>query len=78
LGYTTKIEVAKNIGFYLMDYYNWRRPHQSNKGVPRAKAEIQPKILAGIICPLQCNGAPRQSNIRKIIRTKIARATKPD
>lgn len=48
LGYTTKNEAARDIGFYLMDYYNWRRPHQYNKGVPPAKAETQPKILSGI------------------------------
>jgi hypothetical protein len=28
LGYTIKNEAAKDIGFYLMDDYNWRRPHQ--------------------------------------------------
>jgi len=48
LGYTTKNEAARDIGFYLMDYYNWRRPHKYNKGVPPAKAEIQPKTSSGI------------------------------
>lgn len=24
---------------YLMDYYNWQRPHQHNDGVPPAIAE---------------------------------------
>jgi putative transposase len=48
LGYTTKNEAAKDIGFYLMDYYNWRRPHHYNNGVPPAKAEIQPKTSSGI------------------------------
>jgi putative transposase len=37
LGYTTKNQAAKDIGFYLMDYYNWRRPHQYHKGVPPTK-----------------------------------------
>jgi len=48
LGYTTGNEAAKDIGLYLMDYYNWRRPHQYNKGVPPAKAENLSKILSGI------------------------------
>ena len=48
LGYMTKNEAAKDIGLYLMDHYNWRRPHQYNKGVPPAKAENLPKILSGI------------------------------
>lgn len=34
-----KNEAAENIGFYLMDYYNWRVPHQYNKGVPPAITE---------------------------------------
>jgi len=48
LGYATKNEAAKDIGFYLMDYYNWRKLHQHNMGVPPAIAETQPKILSGI------------------------------
>jgi putative transposase len=48
LGYMTKNEAAKDIGIYLMDYYNWRSPHQYNNGVPPGKAENLPKILSGI------------------------------
>jgi putative transposase len=48
LGYLTKTEAAKDLGYYLMDYYNWRRPHQFNAGVPPAKAELQPNFLSGI------------------------------
>lgn len=48
LGYMTKNEAAKDIGIYLMDHYNWRRPHQYNNGVPPGKAENLPKILSGI------------------------------
>lgn len=48
LGYLTKNEAAKDLGYYLMDYYNWRRPHQFNDGVPPAKAELQPNFLSGI------------------------------
>jgi putative transposase len=47
LGYVSKNEAAKDIGYYLMDYYNWRRPHQFNDGVPPAKAELQPNFLSG-------------------------------
>ena len=48
LGYMTKNEAAKDIGYYLMDHYNWRRPHQYNNGVPPAKAENPPNFLSGI------------------------------
>jgi hypothetical protein len=34
-----KGEAQRDISFYLMDYYNLRRPHQFNNGVPPAKAE---------------------------------------
>lgn len=48
LGYMTKNEAAKDLGYYLMDHYNWRRPHQYNNGVPPAKAENPPNFLSGI------------------------------
>jgi len=47
-GYMTQNEAKRDISFYLMDYYNWRRPHQYNKGMPPAKAEEQPNLLSGI------------------------------
>lgn len=48
LGYTSKIEAAKDIGFYLMHYYNYNRPHQYNNGIPPAKAENLAYLLSGI------------------------------
>ncbi len=48
LGYMSKHEATKDIGFYLMDYYNWHRPHQFNDGVPPAKAENLSNLLSGI------------------------------
>ena len=47
-GYMTQSEAKRDISFYLMDYYNWRRPHQYNNGMPPAKAEDQPNLLSGI------------------------------
>lgn len=47
-GYMTQNETKRDISFYLMDYYNWRRPHQYNNGMPPAKAEEQPNLLSGI------------------------------
>ena len=39
-------EAAKDESQYLMGYYNWRRPHKYNEGIPPAIAE---KKL--ILCP---------------------------
>ncbi len=30
----------RDITYYLMDYYNWWRPHQRNDGIPPAKPRI--------------------------------------
>ena len=48
LGYLSKTEAVKDISDYLMDYYNWRRPHQFNEGVPPAKAENPSNLTSGI------------------------------
>ncbi|WP_370279117.1 IS3 family transposase [Pontibacterium sp.] len=47
-GYVSKAEAQKDIGDYLMRYYNWERPHQYNNGLPPAKAEESPNLLSGI------------------------------
>ncbi len=47
-GYRSKAEAAKDISYYLMDYYNWRRPHQFNEGIPPAKAENPSNSMSGI------------------------------
>lgn len=47
LGYSTLPEATKDLSYYLMDYYNWTRPHTFNDGVPPAKAENLSKPLSG-------------------------------
>ena len=47
-GYGGEWEARSDLDYYLMDYYNWMRPHSFNKGLPPAKAENQPKSLSGI------------------------------
>ena len=47
-GYISRPEAAKDSGRYLMDYYNQRRPHRFNKGVPPVKAENPTILLSGI------------------------------
>ena len=38
---------------YLMDYYNWQRPHTRNDGLAAAVAEEKLNLLSGISWPLQ-------------------------
>ena len=46
-GYSTFCAAKKDIGHYLMDYYNWQRPHQRNGGLAPAVAEKGPNLLSG-------------------------------
>ncbi len=46
-GYMSLREAKRDISYYLMDYYNWRRPHQHNDGMPPAKAEARPNQVSG-------------------------------
>ena len=46
-GYMSLREAKRDISYYLMDYYNWRRPHQHNDGIPPAKAEDRPNQVSG-------------------------------
>ena len=46
-GYMRLTEAKRDIGYYLMDYYNWQRPHQYNAGLPPAIAEEKLKSLSG-------------------------------
>ena len=48
MGYQNLNEAKKDIGKYLMDYYNWERPHSFNEGLPPAVAEQKLKSLSGI------------------------------
>ena len=47
LGYRSSDAVREDIGRYLEGYYNWRRPHTSNGGLPPAVAEEKPNLLSG-------------------------------
>lgn len=48
LGYGCESEAKRDLSLYLMDYYNWRRPHTFNNGLPPAIAENLSKPLSGI------------------------------
>ncbi|WP_279496574.1 IS3 family transposase [Aeromonas veronii] len=47
MGYMSLREAKRDISYYLMDYYNWRRPHNHNDGMPPAKAEARPNQVSG-------------------------------
>lgn len=47
VGYSSLPEAKMDIGRYLMDYYNRRRPHSANDGLSPECAEQQLKILSG-------------------------------
>jgi len=47
MGYMSMREAKWDISYYLMNYYNWRRPHQHNDGIPPAKAETRPNQVSG-------------------------------
>jgi len=48
LGYRNLPEAKKDVGGYLMDYYNRQRPHTFNGGISPVAAEENLKILSGI------------------------------
>ena len=48
LGYRGLNEAMRDVSYYLMDYYNWQRPHQFNDGLPPAKAEYLSNPVSGI------------------------------
>nr|WP_286304712.1 IS3 family transposase [Methylophaga marina] len=48
LGYSNLSEAMRDVSYYLMDYYNWQRPHQFNDGCSPAKAEDLSKSGSGI------------------------------
>ena len=45
--YDSLLEAKKDIGKYLMDYYNHRRPHSFNQGLSPAKAEEKLNLSFG-------------------------------
>ncbi|GGY12594.1 transposase [Litchfieldella qijiaojingensis] len=46
--YSSLTEARRDIGSYLMGYYNWQRPHTVNGGMPPAVAEEKLTTLSGI------------------------------
>ena len=48
LGYRSRLEAEKDVGGYLMGYYNQQRPHSFNGGMSPVAAEEKLKILSGI------------------------------
>jgi len=48
LGYHSVSDAIRDVSYYLMDYYNWQRPHQFNDGLSPAKAEDLSKSMSGI------------------------------
>jgi putative transposase len=47
MGYRTREEAERDIGQYLMTYFNWQRPHSYNGGLPPGKAEKLLKTMSG-------------------------------
>ena len=45
--YRTFAEAKKDVGHYVMDYYNCYRPHQNNGGVALTVTEEKPNLLSG-------------------------------
>ncbi|MGY4014300.1 IS3 family transposase [Aeromonas molluscorum] len=46
-GYMSLREAKRDISYYLMDYYNWRRPHQHNDGIAPAEAAKRLNYVSG-------------------------------
>lgn len=46
-GYRSAVEAKRDVSYFLMNYYNWERPHQFNDGLPPAKAEKLTKKVSG-------------------------------
>ncbi len=46
-GYSNLAQARRDISYYLMDYYNWQRPHHHNGGLPPALAENRLNLLSG-------------------------------
>ncbi|MBF8659623.1 IS3 family transposase [Pseudomonas putida] len=46
-GYLTGQQAQRDISQYLMEHYNWIRPHQFNEGLAPAKAEEKLKTVSG-------------------------------
>ncbi len=47
-GYMTAAEAHRDISYYLMQWYNWLRPHQFNDGATPAVAEEKLNAVSGV------------------------------
>lgn len=47
IGYSSATHAEKDISAYLMDYYNWERPHNHNGGLSPAVMEEGAKKVSG-------------------------------
>lgn len=47
-GYRSFKEAEQDISFYLMNYYNWQRPHSNNGMIAPATLEEKLNLLSGI------------------------------
>ncbi|WP_416365179.1 IS3 family transposase [Pseudoalteromonas sp. PPB1] len=47
-GYDSFKEAERDISYYLMNYYNWQRPHSNNEMLAPAVAEEKLYLLSGI------------------------------
>ena len=61
LGYRTAQEAQRDISHFLMNRYNWIRPHQFNGGLAPAQTEEKLNVVSGISCPLQLVALPKGS-----------------
>jgi putative transposase len=48
MSYRSLPYAKKDVGSYLMDYYNQQRPHTFNGGISPVAAEEKLKIMSGI------------------------------
>ncbi len=46
-GYTSAAEAHRDISYFLMQLYNWTRPHQFNDGLAPAVAEEKLNSVSG-------------------------------
>lgn len=53
VGYMIAALAHKDIGRFLMQCYNWQRPHEFNSGLPPAVAEEKLNAVSGNSSPLQ-------------------------
>lgn len=47
-GYISAREAQRDISYYLMQRYNWTRPHQFNEGLAPAVAEEKLNSVSGV------------------------------